>query len=65
MSVMTAVSHDLIDGLTTRIERLVGERQALRAAAAGRDALERNRREICRLQHELSRAFVARYRPGA
>jgi hypothetical protein len=62
MTVMTAVSHDLLDGLTARIERLVEERQSLRSAAAAREALEANRQEICRLQHELSRALVAQYR---
>jgi hypothetical protein len=54
-----------VDGLTARIERLVEERQSLRSAAAAREVLEVNRREICRLQHELSRALVAQYRPVA
>ena len=62
MTVMIAVSHDFVDGLTARIERLVEERQSLRSAAAERAALEANRQEICRLQHELSRALVAQYR---
>jgi hypothetical protein len=65
MAVMIAVSHDFVDGLTARIERLVEERQSLRSAAAAREVLEVNRREICRLQHELSRALVAQYRPVA
>ena len=65
MTVMAALPHDLVDGLTARIERLVEERQSLRSASAARDALETNRQEICRLQHELSRALVARHRPAA
>jgi len=64
MTVMTAAPHDLVEGLTARIERLVAERQMLRADDGGHDALERNRREICRLQHELSLALVARYQPA-
>jgi hypothetical protein len=50
-----------VEALHARIGRLVGERQALRLAAAGREALESNRREICRLQHELSLALIARF----
>lgn len=53
-----------VDALRERIQRLVGERQTLRAAAADREALERNRLEICRLQHELSLALVAAFQPA-
>ena len=54
-----------IETLTERIAYLVGERQALRACAAERDALERNRVEIAELQRRLSEALIARYLPGA
>ena len=53
-----------VDALRERIQRLVGERQTLRAVAADREALERNRLEICRLQHELSLALVAAFQPA-
>ena len=43
-----------VEDLAVRIQHLVGERQSLRAAAATRETLESNRREICRLQRELS-----------
>jgi hypothetical protein len=65
MSAIAVASPDLVQGLTTRIERLVSERQALRSAHAGREQLEGNRQEICRLQHELSLALVAHHRPAA
>ena len=54
-----------VEVLTEQIGNLVGERQALRATAADRDALERNRREIARLQQRLSEALIARHLPGA
>jgi hypothetical protein len=57
-------AHDPIESvesLTDRIQTLVGERQALRAAGANLAALERNRLEIARLQQLLSRALIQRY----
>ena len=65
-TVMDAAQHDLggADALRERIQGLVGERQALRSASAGRDELERNRQEICRLQRELSLALVAEFQPA-
>ncbi len=54
-----------VEELTRRIAALVSERQALRASAAGGDELEHNRVEIARLQHELSRALIARFLPSA
>jgi hypothetical protein len=50
-----------VDHLASRIQHLVGERQSLRAADASRETLESNRREICRLQHELSLALIAKH----
>ena len=61
-------AHDTgvsVEVLTEQISDLVGERQALRASAADRDALERNRREIARLQQRLSEALIARHLPRA
>ena len=52
-----------VETLEERIAALVGERQRLRTAHAGRDELEANRREIATLQHELSRALIALYLP--
>ena len=63
MVAMTAAWLDTesVETLNTRIQRLVLERQLLRTEGAGQPALERNRREICRLQHELSLALIARH----
>ena len=60
-------SHDLdgVETLTRRIQVLVGERQALRAAGASFAALEENRLEIARLQQLLSRALIQRYLSAA
>jgi hypothetical protein len=61
---MTAVyltQGDDVEVLQRRIGGLVGERQLLRATAADRDALERNRREIADLQQRLSLALIARH----
>ena len=66
MVAMTAAWLDStsVEALDARIQRLVFERQLLRSEAAGREALERNRREICRLQHALSLALIARHHPA-
>jgi hypothetical protein len=61
---MTAVyltQGDDVEVLQRQIGGLVGERQLLRAAAADRDALEQNRREIADLQQRLSLALIARH----
>lgn len=67
MVAMTAAWLDTasVEGLHARIQRLVLERQLLRSEAAGNEALERNRQEICRLQHALSLALIERHRPSA
>jgi hypothetical protein len=49
--------EDLLD----RVAALVHERQALRAAGAGRAELERNRADIARAQWALSRALITRH----
>ena len=64
---MKAIHHTgaNVETLTERIAQLVSERQALRASAADREALERNRLEIAELQRRLSEALIVRYLPGA
>jgi hypothetical protein len=66
MVAMTAAWLDTssVEVLDARLQRLVLERQLLRSEGAGREALERNRREICRLQHALSLALIARHHPA-
>lgn len=66
MVAMTAAWLDStsVEGLDARIQRLVFERQLLRNEGAGREALERNRQEICQLQHALSLALIARHHPA-
>ena len=54
-----------VETLNARIARLVAERQALRARQASERTLERNRREIARLQQELSQALIERHLPQA
>ncbi|MBA2359092.1 MAG: hypothetical protein H0V84_11775 [Actinobacteria bacterium] len=51
--------------LAEEISRLVWRRQTLRARDASPLALERNRRQIARLQWELSHVLIARYLPHA
>jgi hypothetical protein len=67
MVAMTAAWLDSsnVDVLDARIQRLVLERQLLRTEGAGREALERNRQEICHAQHALSLALIARHQPPA
>lgn len=50
-----------VEALRGVLEGLLAEREQLHAAAAGRDALERNRQAIVRAQWELSRALIARH----
>ena len=66
MVAMTAAWLDStsVEGLDARIQGLVFERQLLRSEEAGREALERNRQEICQLQHALSLAHIARHHPA-
>lgn len=66
MVAMTAAWLDStsVEALDARIQRLVFERQLLRSEGARQEALERNRQEICRLQHALSLALIARHHPA-
>jgi hypothetical protein len=48
--------------LQREIAELVVARQALRVRGATDAALERNRRQLVRRQHELTRALIARHR---
>ncbi len=57
--------RDSIEALSDLIAKLVGERQALRAAPAGAAELERNRLEIARLQQRLSEALIRQFGPAA
>jgi predicted DsbA family dithiol-disulfide isomerase len=50
------------DELERELARLVIRRQSLRSCGASDAALERNRRKIVRLQHELAHALIARHR---
>ena len=61
MAAAPTIPADTVESLGERISLLVCERQTLRAAAAGADALEANRREIARLQQLLSRKLVERH----
>jgi hypothetical protein len=54
-----------VERLLERIGSLVAERQALRRAQAAAAELEANRREIARLQWELSHALIEQYLPQA
>ena len=58
------MAHVTVESLLERIGELVAERQALRARGSGTTALERNRCRIAKLQWDLSRALIARYRPA-
>ena len=62
MSTLAATS-ETVETLSERIGAFVTERQALRASKAEREALERNRLEIARLQQRLSVALIKRYLP--
>jgi hypothetical protein len=67
MAVAALHVHDSasVEQLSERIRVAVHERQALRAAFAGREELERNRLEIVELQRRLSDALIARFLPAA
>ena len=52
-----------VEELETRIDALVDRRQKLRGRGAGRETLERNRRQLARCQWELSFALIERHLP--
>ena len=53
-----------VDDIDLQIRALVAERQELRVRGAAPDELEANRRELVRLQWELSRALIATHLGG-
>jgi hypothetical protein len=53
--------HQTVEALIAEIGRIVAERQELRAAGAGADDLERNRRELAAAQATLSRLLIQRH----
>jgi hypothetical protein len=52
-----------VEDLQAEIGVLVARRQVLHERGAGRDTLERNRRQLARCQWELSFALIERYLP--
>ena len=61
---MSEQSTPVVEDLQRSLNELLREREELRAAAADRADLERNRLAIVRAQWDLSRALIARYRPS-
>jgi hypothetical protein len=52
-----------VESLADEIQRLVGERQDLRAHGAPPEALEENRRLLARANASLSRLLIQRHLP--
>ena len=52
-----------VESVTEEIGSIVAERQVLRAARAGEEELEANRRRLTAAQGELSRLLIRRYLP--
>jgi hypothetical protein len=50
-----------VETLTDEIGRIVVERQELRAAGAGAEALEENRRRLAAAQNRLSQLLIERH----
>ena len=61
---MSEQSAPAVEDLQRSLNELLREREELRAAAADRADLERNRLAIVRAQWDLSRALIARYSPS-
>jgi hypothetical protein len=55
---------DTVEAIALRIAELVVERQELRRTNAPTTAIERNRKQIARLQWELAHALIDRYMPA-
>jgi hypothetical protein len=62
MAAPRAVTHT-VETLAAQISEIVAERQALRAAGAGSERLEENRRRLATAQHELSQLLIDRHLP--
>ncbi len=58
-------TQDILDRLNAELGARIAERQSLRAAGVDGETLERNRVEICGLQHRIAQALIARYLPAA
>ena len=63
VSLMDPHQHT-IDTVRSEIDRLVAERQKLRADGANEGDLEFNRRRLVRAQAQLSRILLQRHLPG-
>lgn len=59
------VAWHAVDNLQDQIADLVYKRQELRAVGASGASLERNRLEIVRSHHALSRALIRLYSSGS
>jgi hypothetical protein len=53
-----------VEALQSVLGDLIREREELRTHGADQAKLERNRQAIAKTQWDLSRALIARYRPG-
>ena len=60
---VNVVQLPTVEALAEEMRGVVFERQTLRAVGAPRDDLERNRRELVRLQQELVDALIRRHLP--
>ena len=60
----TVTQLPTVESLTEEIRGLVYERQTLRTVGADHEELERNRRELVRVQQELVHALIRRYLPA-
>jgi hypothetical protein len=61
---VNVVQLPTVETLAEEMRGVVYERQTLRAVGAPRDDLERNRRELVRLQQELVDALIRRHLPA-
>ncbi len=65
MSIVDTRAHPdrTVESVSKEIGRIVAARQELRAAGAGPDALEANRKLLGDAQAQLSRLLIERYLP--
>jgi hypothetical protein len=57
-----SAAQTTVETLRAEIERIVAERQDLRARGSSADELERNRRRLADAQSQLSRLLIAEHR---